>query len=67
MGGGEWLEWGLISSRINVIAQIANATVTTRMLYAEVHPKLSLIDGRYPRDFDVPRRVEELLNMDSML
>lgn len=54
----------MVQNSINAIAQIANATVATRMLYAEVHPKLSVIDGRYPPDFDIPRRVSELLGMD---
>lgn len=34
------------------------------MAYAEVHPKLSVIDGRYPPDFDIPRRVGEMQIMD---
>lgn len=51
--------------RINLTVQIANNGVTPRMQYAEIHPKLSVIDGRYPREFDVPRRVDELLAMES--
>ncbi|CAG8956761.1 hypothetical protein HYFRA_00011150 [Hymenoscyphus fraxineus] len=51
--------------RINLTVQIANSGVTPRMPYAEIHPKLSVEDGRYPRDFDYPRRIEEFLVMES--
>ncbi|EPE26182.1 hypothetical protein GLAREA_02094 [Glarea lozoyensis ATCC 20868] len=51
--------------RINLIAQIANNAVTPRMQYAEVHPKLSTIDGRYPREFDTPHRIESFLAADN--
>ena len=53
-----------MTGRINVTAQIANSTVTPRMQYAEIHPKLTS-DGRFPRDFVAPKRVEDFLTMDS--
>jgi hypothetical protein len=52
---------------MNLIVQIANSHVTTRMMHAEVHPKISdsgADAGRYPREFDRPRRLEEFLVMD---
>ncbi|KAG9237488.1 hypothetical protein BJ875DRAFT_481237 [Amylocarpus encephaloides] len=50
--------------RVNVAVQIANNSVTPRMLYAEIHPKLSPNDGRFPRDFELPRRMDEILSME---
>ncbi|KAF4621912.1 hypothetical protein G7Y89_g14431 [Cudoniella acicularis] len=50
--------------RINLTAQLANSSITPRMLYAEIHPKMTS-DGRYPRDFDVPRRVEEFFALEG--
>ena len=50
--------------RVNLSAQIANSTVQPGMLSAEVHPKMTP-EGRYPREFDVPRRLEQLIAADG--
>jgi hypothetical protein len=47
------------------VAQIANSLASPMNFNKEVIPKLSSSDGRYPRDFDLPKRVEEFLTMES--
>jgi len=37
------------------------------MSFAEIHPKLSVENGQFPRDFELPKRVDEFLMMDSTL
>lgn len=54
--------------RMNLVVQIANSHVTPRMMHAEIHPKISdsgADAGRYPREFERPRRLEEFFVMDS--
>lgn len=47
------------------MVQLTNSLVSIRTsLHAQIHPMVQE-DGRYPRDFDRPRRVEEFLNMDG--
>lgn len=48
------------------MAQMANSIVTPQMRHAEIQPKLSTANGQFPRDFELPKRVEEFLVMDSM-
>jgi len=38
--------------------------VSSRQLYAQIHPKLQ-DDGRYPRDFETPKMVEQFRAMDG--
>jgi hypothetical protein len=47
------------------MAQMANSIVTPQMHHAEIQPKLSTANGQFPRDFELPKRVEEFLVMDS--
>jgi hypothetical protein len=49
---------------VNMIAQLANNQVSVRQSYAEIHPKM-MSNGCYPREFERPCRVEEMLNADS--
>lgn len=54
---------------MNLIVQIANNSVTPRMYNAEVQPKIADSGsdaGRYPRDFERPRRLEEFYHMDCV-
>ncbi|KAE9381897.1 hypothetical protein N431DRAFT_393580 [Stipitochalara longipes BDJ] len=54
--------------RMNLVVQIANNSVNSRMMHAEIHPKISDSGsdaGRYPRDFERPRRLEDFFIMDS--
>jgi hypothetical protein len=50
--------------RVNLAAQIANSSVQLHMASAEVHPKMTP-DGRYPREFDLPKRLELVLSADG--
>jgi hypothetical protein len=49
---------------VNIAAQIANNSVQLHMVSAEVHPKMTP-DGRYPREFDLPKRLEQVLSADG--
>jgi hypothetical protein len=49
---------------VNLAAQIANSSVQLHMASAEVHPKMTP-DGRYPREFDLPKRLEQVLSADG--
>jgi hypothetical protein len=50
--------------RVNLAAQIANGSVQLHMASAEVHPKMTP-DGRYPREFDLPKRLEQVLSAEG--
>jgi len=55
--------------RVNLIVQLTNSTVNPHMSYAEIHPKVAdngADIGRYPRDFERPRRLEEFYVMDCL-
>ena len=51
--------------RVNLMVQIANNSISLRNTYAEVHPKMTS-DGRYPRGFERPVKVDEVLSFESM-
>jgi hypothetical protein len=53
------------NSRQNLLISIVNSRVTSEMLYAEIHPKLTDY-GDTPREFARPKRVEEFYAMDGM-
>jgi hypothetical protein len=55
---------------MNLVVQIANNSINPRMMHAEIHPKISDSGsdaGRYPRDFERPRRLEDFFIMDCMI
>ncbi|KAM3084796.1 hypothetical protein ACMFMG_003246 [Clarireedia jacksonii] len=48
--------------RNNLAVQLANAFISQNSPYAEVHPKMNL-EGAFPRDFNTPRAVYEVVDM----
>jgi len=57
-------------SRHNLVIQLTNSLVDSRSNYAEVHPKI--LDagngrGRYPRDFELPKRLDMIYSLGRML
>jgi hypothetical protein len=54
---------------MNLLVQIANHTVGAINYHAEVQPKIAdsgADAGKYPRDFERPRKVGDFYTMDSM-
>jgi hypothetical protein len=49
---------------MQLLATLANNQVDTQMLNAEVHPKVTE-EGEWPRDFQLPLTVEEILCFDG--
>ncbi len=52
------------------MVQLANNKVSYQAVYAEIHPKLcdsGSTRGRFPRDFELPRRIEQFRSLESIL